>query len=207
MDALNGEVRSGQFSRRGNLQKYESRNPLQRLLIRHFQRRVGELVEAAHASSILDVGCGEGYTIDYLLRANGRLRIQGVDYDWPALRQARAKHPGVLFQLADIRRLPYGSASFDLVLCLEVLEHLAEPVPALEELRRVCGQRSVISVPNEPFFMLSNFLRGKNVRAWGNDAEHLHLWTAGQFRRLVERYFEVERVLYPFPWVLAECRA
>ncbi|MGB9300650.1 MAG: methyltransferase domain-containing protein [Anaerolineae bacterium] len=207
MDGLVPEVRSGQYSRRGNLQKYESRNPLQRLLIWHFHRRVGELVGAAHARSILDVGCGEGFAIDYLLRADGQLRIQGLDYDWPALRQAKEKHPGVLFQMGDIRRLPYASASFDLVLCLEVLEHLAEPVPALEELRRVTGQRCLISVPNEPFFMLSNFLRGKNVRAWGNDPEHIHLWTAGQFRHMVGRYFEVEKVLYPFPWVLAECWA
>jgi 2-polyprenyl-3-methyl-5-hydroxy-6-metoxy-1,4-benzoquinol methylase len=206
MDVLNREVRSGQFSRRGNLQKYQSRNPLQRLLIRHFQRRVGELVEAAHASSILDVGCGEGYTIDYLLRTNGQLSIQGMDYDWPAVQQARASHPEVLFQLADIRWLPYATESFDLVLCLEVLEHLVEPLPALEELRRVTGRRCLISVPNEPFFMLSNLLRGKNVRAWGNDPEHVHLWTAGQFRHLVGRYFDVERVWHPYPWVLAECR-
>jgi SAM-dependent methyltransferase len=201
------DVRSGQYSRRGNLRKYESRNPVQRLLIWHFHRRVGELVEAAHPRSILDVGCGEGFTIDYLLRANGQLHLRGVDFDWSALRRAKGKHPGVLFEMADIGRLPYASAGFDLVLCLEVLEHLPEPLPALEELRRVSGQRCVISVPNEPYFMLANFLRGKNVRAWGNDPEHLQRWTAGQFRELVERYFEVERVLYPFPWVLAECRA
>jgi hypothetical protein len=54
---------------------------------------------------------------------------------------------------------------------------------------------------------VADFLRGKNVRAWGNDPEHIHLWTAGQFRHMVGRYFEVEKVLYPFPWVLAECRA
>jgi len=54
--------------------------------------------------------------------------------------------------------------------------------------------------------MLSNFLGGKNVGSWGNDPEHLHRWTAGQFLSMVREYFEVERVLYPFPWVLAVCR-
>jgi SAM-dependent methyltransferase len=207
VDGLVAEVRSGEYSRRGNLRKYESRNPVQRLLIWHFHRRVGELVDAAQPRSILDVGCGEGFTIDRLLRANGQLPIQGLDYDWLALRRAKEKHPKVFLQMGDIGRLPYASASFDLVLSLEVLEHLAEPLRALEELRRVSAQRCVISVPNEPFFMLSNFLRGKNVRAWGNDPEHLQLWTAGQFRHLLGRYFDVERVLYPFPWVLAACRA
>jgi hypothetical protein len=92
------------------------------------------------------------------------------------------------------------------VLCLEVLEHLTEPLRALEELRRVSGGLCLISVPNEPFFMMSNFLRGKNVRAWGNDPEHLHRWRAGEFLRLLGVHFRVESVAYPFPWVLALCR-
>jgi hypothetical protein len=76
----------------------------------------------------------------------------------------------------------------------------------LEELRRVCSRSCLISVPNEPFFMLANFLRGKNLSAWGNDPEHLHNWTAAQFVRMVGEYFQVEKVLHPFPWTLALCR-
>ena len=194
------------YSRRGNLQKYQNRNPLQRFLIRHFHRRVDELVEGTGASRVLDVGCGEGFTIELLLRANGQMPIQGLDYDWPALLEAKTRQPEILFQMGDMRRLPYADASFDLVLCLEVLEHLAEPAPALEELHRVSSRHCLISVPNEPLFMISNFLRGKNLGAWGNDPEHLHRWTAGQFLAMVRQGFEVERVVYPFPWVMALCR-
>jgi len=196
-----------EYSRRGNLQKYESRNPLQRLLIWYFHRCVGELVGGVGAQRILDVGCGEGFTIDRLLRANGRLPIQGLDYDWPALQRARRHHPRTFFQMGDIGQLPYANDSFDLVLCLEVLEHLVEPMDALEEVGRVSSGYCLISVPNEPFFMMSNFLRGKNVRAWGNDPEHVQHWTARRFVAMLGRHFGVERVLYPFPWVLALCRA
>lgn len=195
-----------EYSRRGNAQKYESQNPLQRFLIWHFHRRVGEVVEDLEPRSILDVGCGEGFTIERLLGMNGRLPLQGVDYDLPALLEAKAKHPGVFFQMGDILRLPYASHSFELVLCLEVLEHLAEPTLAVEELGRVSAGQCLISVPNEPFFMLSNFLRGKNVRAWGNDPEHLQRWTAARFLGMLSERFRVERVMYPFPWVLALCR-
>jgi 2-polyprenyl-3-methyl-5-hydroxy-6-metoxy-1,4-benzoquinol methylase len=194
------------YSRRGNLQKYESRNPFQQFLIWYFHRRVWELVEAVGAQRILDVGCGEGFTIDRLLRVNGSLPIQGLDHDWPALERARSRHPQVFFQMGDIGRLPYGRESFDLVLCLEVLEHLAEPRAALEELGRVSAGYCLISVPNEPFFMMSNFLRGKNVRAWGNDPEHVQHWTTRQFVAMLGKHFTVERVVYPFPWALALCR-
>ena len=39
-----------------------------------------------------------------------------------------------------------------------------------------------------------------------NDPEHIQHWTAGRFQRLLSDYFSVERVVYPFPWVLALCR-
>jgi ubiquinone/menaquinone biosynthesis C-methylase UbiE len=194
-----------EYSRRGNLQKYLSRNPVQRFLIWYFHHRVGELVAASEANAILDVGCGEGFTIDRLISVNSHLPIQGLDYDLPALLRAKKEHPEILFQMGDIRRLPFAADSFELVLCLEVLEHLSDPLPALEELRRVSSRHCLISVPNEPLFKLANFLRGKNIRAWGNDPEHLHNWTAGQFIRMVGDYFQVERVFYPFPWTLALC--
>jgi 2-polyprenyl-3-methyl-5-hydroxy-6-metoxy-1,4-benzoquinol methylase len=195
-----------QYSRRGNLQKYESRNPVQRFLIWYFHRRVWEMVKGTGCRNVLDVGCGEGFSIERLLAADGHLPLQGMDYDWAALVRAKESHPEVWFQMGDIRRLPYQGDSFDLVLCLEVLEHLAEPALALGELRRVSGRYCLISVPNEPWFMLSNLLRGKNVRAWGNDPEHIQHWTAGRFGSLLSDYFTVERVVYPFPWVLALCR-
>jgi 2-polyprenyl-3-methyl-5-hydroxy-6-metoxy-1,4-benzoquinol methylase len=192
--------------RRGNLQKYQSRNPVQRVLIWYFHRWVWNLVSATGAESVLDVGCGEGFTIERLLAVDGRLPMQGLDYDWPALLRAKESHPDVFFQMGDIRRLPYGRDSFDLVLCLEVLEHLKEPSAALDELKRVSGRHCLISVPNEPWFMVSNLLRGKNVRAWGNDPEHVQHWTAGRFVAMLGEYFTVERVVYPFPWVVALCR-
>jgi 2-polyprenyl-3-methyl-5-hydroxy-6-metoxy-1,4-benzoquinol methylase len=156
--------------------------------------------------AILDVGCGEGFTMDRLLSTDGHLPIQGLDYDYLALVHAKDRLPHIVFQMGDVRRLPFGDDRFDMVLCLEVLEHLPDPLPALEELRRVSCRHCLISVPNEPFFMLANFLRGRNVRRWGNDPEHLHNWKAGEFIDMIEDYFRLERVVYPFPWVLALCR-
>jgi ubiquinone/menaquinone biosynthesis C-methylase UbiE len=109
----------------------------------------------------------------------------------------------VLFGVGDLREMPYGDDRFDLVMCLEVLEHLPDPHKGLCELRRVTSAHCLISVPHEPFFRATNFLRGRHVPAWGRDPEHLQHWTARQFRRLVERYFEIERFVYSFPWVIA----
>jgi 2-polyprenyl-3-methyl-5-hydroxy-6-metoxy-1,4-benzoquinol methylase len=110
---------------------------------------------------------------------------------------------GVLLNVGDLREMPYGDDSFDLVMCLEVLEHLPDPHRGLRELRRVTSAHCLVSVPHEPFFRAINFLRGKHVPAWGRDPEHLQHWTARQFQRLVEQYFEIEQFVYSFPWVIA----
>ena len=190
---------------RGNYQKYLNHNPIQRLLIWYFHRWVNRLVEISGATRLLDVGCGEGFTIERLLRLNDHFRIQGLDCHLPALVEATEMNPGIIFFQGDVTCLPFSSDSIEAVLCLEVLEHLADPVPALEELRRVTSKYCLISVPNEPFFMEANLLRGKNVHTWGNDPEHLQNWTAGQFVRMIRKHFEVEKVVYPFPWVMALC--
>jgi ubiquinone/menaquinone biosynthesis C-methylase UbiE len=115
----------------------------------------------------------------------------------------RRAEGSAFFEVGDLREMPYSDDSFDLVMCLEVLEHLLDPHKGLRELRRVTSAHCLLSVPHEPFFRAINFLRGKHVSAWGRDPEHLQHWTARQFRRLVEQYFEVERFVYSFPWVIA----
>lgn len=203
----------------GNLQKHLNPNPVQRYLLRRFHRQVASLLKATGAQRILDAGCGEGFVISYLLWKSDRLAITGMDCSLEAIEMARQivpsalskayPEPGrrverdVLLNVGDLREMPYGDDSFDLVMCLEVLEHLPDPHRGLRELRRVTSAHCLVSVPHEPFFRATNFLRGKHVSAWGRDPEHLQHWTAKQFRHLVEQYFEIERFVYSFPWVIA----
>jgi 2-polyprenyl-3-methyl-5-hydroxy-6-metoxy-1,4-benzoquinol methylase len=186
----------------GNLQKHLNPNPVQRYLLWRFHRRMASLLKATGVERILDAGCGEGFVISYLLQGNDRLTITGIDCSLEAIEMARQMVPGVLFDVGDLREMPYGDDSFDLVMCLEVLEHLPDPHKGLRELRRVTSVHCLVSVPHEPFFRATNFLRGRHVPAWGRDPEHLQHWTARQFRRLVEQYFEIERFVYSFPWVI-----
>lgn len=86
------------------------------------------------ADSILDVGCGEGGTAYRLVSVDGDLPMQGVDSDFAALTQAKAKHAEIFFQMEDIRRRACADESLESGLCLEVLEDLVDLRPALGEL-------------------------------------------------------------------------
>jgi len=188
----------------GNLQKHLNPNPVQRYLLRRFHRQIASLLKATGAERILDAGCGEGFVVSYLLQGPPVLsEACSEPFDFAQDKLRRRVEGGVLFDVGDLREMPYGDDSFDLVMCLEVLEHLPDPHRGLRELRRVTSAHCLVSVPHEPFFRATNFLRGRHVPAWGRDPEHLQHWTARQFRHLVGQYFEIERFVYSFPWVIA----
>ena len=187
----------------GNLQKYQSRNIIQQVLIERFLNTVSGLVNGLAVRTLLDVGCAEGFALNHILRRSSLpLSALGVDIDSEALERGRALHPTLPFQVADIYHLPFGNRSFDLVLCLQVLEHLSSPEEALSELLRVSRAFCLLSVPHEPFFRLANLLRGKNIRRLGNDVEHLHNWSKGSFLRLMHPYLEIIAVKTSFPWLI-----
>ncbi|MFQ6015953.1 MAG: class I SAM-dependent methyltransferase [Anaerolineae bacterium] len=191
--------------RYGNLQKYLNPNPLQRYLIRRFHTKIDNLIKEVKVSRVLDAGCGEGFVIRDLQERNRGVTFEGIDFAPSAIALAKRLHPHTTFHIGDIRHLPFSAGAFDLILCLEVLEHLPDPDQALVELRRVTSRFILASVPHEPFFRLANLLRGKHIGAWGNDPEHLQNWTAAQFLHLMGRHLTVEKLTYSFPWVIALC--
>jgi SAM-dependent methyltransferase len=188
--------------RSDNEGKYRSRNPVVRHLVGRFLGRVGDLVEAQRPRRILEVGCGEGIVIEYLGRRLPGVRIDGIELDGEALARARVRCSGAALVRGDAYGLPFRAASFDLVVCLEVLEHLDEPARALAELRRVSRRGCLVSVPHEPFFRLGNALRGKNLGRLGDPSDHVQHWGAAAFARFCARELAVQTRTGAFPWVI-----
>jgi SAM-dependent methyltransferase len=88
-----------------------------------------------------------------LIEALRRVRATGVDVDAAALAWARRGDLAATLVRAALERLPFADASFDKILCTEVLEHIRDDVAALRELRRVLrpGGRLAVSVPHADF--------------------------------------------------------
>jgi SAM-dependent methyltransferase len=194
-------------ARYGNLQKYLNPNPIQRWLLRRFYGHIAGLVRATGALRILDVGCGEGFTARHLREDGVSATMAGVDYSPAALAWSLANHKDLThLSVADAHYLPFPDVSYDLVLCLEVLEHLPDSSLALRELLRVSRDYVLVSVPHEPFFRGANFVRGKHLRALGNDPEHLHTYDGRAFRRLVAAEAKVVWSGQSFPWQIALLR-
>ncbi len=188
-----------------NYAKFQTPNPLVRRLIDRFYDRVLAQLGPLEAESMLDAGCGEGETLARLGSALPA-RTTAVDVTPEAVEFTAGRFPAVRVERHSIASLPYADAEFDLVVCLEVLEHLPEPTAGLAELARVAANDVVVSVPHEPWFRLGSLLRGKYLRSFGNHPEHVNHWNPGSLRAFLATRLDVLSVERSFPWLIAHCR-
>src|SRR3954452_12768366 len=98
-------------------------------------------------AGILDAGCGSGRTLDELARLG---RARGIELNPRGAQAARARGHDV--QEAPVEAIPHADGSFELVTCLDVIEHTDHDVTALAELARVTkpGGRLIVTVPAHP---------------------------------------------------------
>jgi ubiquinone/menaquinone biosynthesis C-methylase UbiE len=185
-----------------NFRKHTAKNPLQRFFIDNFFRTLIAEARLLDPETVLDAGCGEGFTLSKFRNEKIGKELTGIDFLDRAIKIGKELHPDLNLKTGSIYEMPFKDKSFDLVLCTEVLEHLEYPEKALAELERVTKKNCLISVPNEPLFMAANFLRGKNLSRFGNDIEHIQHWSKRGIAKLIGKYFEVIEVRNPFPWTL-----
>ena len=94
---------------------------------------------------ILDAGCGSGRTLEELVDYG---QVSGLELNAEAAELARGRGLGEVV-IGRLEELPWDDATFDLVTCLDVIEHVPDDVVALSELRRVCrpGGWLLVTVP------------------------------------------------------------
>jgi SAM-dependent methyltransferase len=149
----------------------------------------------APGSRILDVGCGSGRHVGEAYRRPGTLTV-GVDRDRVELHRAGdrlrlheklGEHGGGTWKLfaADIHRLPFSGQAFDLVICSEVLEHIANHKGAVTESVRVLksGGMLAVSVPRHWPERLCWRLSSEYAAGKGG---HLRIYRRSTLVRIVE---------------------
>ncbi len=94
--------------------------------------------------TLLDIGCGRCDIINSIADTRSDIRIVGVDMHPESLKYCKTQT--VTASLPDI---PFADKYFDIVLCLQVLEHIPEKeyVNSLLEIERLSGRYIIIGVP------------------------------------------------------------
>ena len=170
--------------------------------------------------SILDIGCGNGL---YTLALAGLAKESvGVDIGWEALTEAEENKVRLgrdtEFVRALAESLPFAERSFDIVLAIEVLEHVRSEEGAMQEAGRVLKDRGwlVVYVPNKlyPFETHGLRIRDRCYSVFHGSVPFLswapefirrrfagaRIYSRKQIVRLVEGYgFVVQDVDYMYP--------
>jgi SAM-dependent methyltransferase len=107
-----------------------------------------ERLELPADARVLDAGCGSGRTMVDLRRYG---QVVGIELSEDAAEIARERDCGQVV-IGRVEQLPWESDSFDLITCLDVIEHTPDDGAALRELLRVCkpGGWALLTVPAYP---------------------------------------------------------
>jgi len=131
-------------------------------------------------SSILDVGCGNGFIVNNLKKINKYKKLVGLDISLEALKFVQTEK-----RQGSIENIPFEDKSFDLVVCLEVLEHLPEKIfqKGILELQRVSKKYILITVPNSESLERS-LVVCPNCFCWFNPSFHMRSFDKNKLNNL-----------------------
>ncbi len=184
--------------------KYTAKNPAIRWLTERWVANLGQIFDRighdpqGTPKRALEVGCGEGVIAGRLQERFSE--VVALDLPDAGLRRQWQAYDGPRFLHANAHALPFEDGQFDLVVAVEVLEHLTDPVAGLREMARVGRRHLVLSVPREPVFRSCNLVAGRYVKDLGNTPGHLNHWSKRGFMRFVSTAATVRDVTSPFPW-------
>ena len=129
------------------------------------------LPHLSSGAAVLDVGCGPGtITADFATLVTPA-RVTALEQTEPALDLARAEITrrgltNVDFAVGDVHALDFPDGAFDVVHAHQVLQHVADPVAALREMRRVTRPGGVVAVRDSDYAAFAWFPRLPELDEW-----------------------------------------
>jgi SAM-dependent methyltransferase len=148
-------------------------------------------------NSILDVGCGSGYK---LLKYFGQKQITGID-EQPTIDFLSEKYPNNNWLNLDEFYNSYEESN-DLILSVDVIEHILNPNVLLEKLKKLQFKKLIISTPDRDLLSkLHVYPNNYDTQAGPpHNKAHIREWNKEEFIRYISDYFEVEDHLCLVQW-------
>ena len=163
-------------------------------------RAIADMIEPA--SSLLDVGCGEGDLLLYLQREK-QVSGRGIELSQSGVNRCISRGLSVIQGDADVDLAYYPDNAYDYVVLSHTLQTLKQPKEVLKHLVRI-GRHAVVSVPNfghwrNRLYLMWNGMMPvtKNLSYEWYDTPNIHFCTIMDFMRLCEKMgLKIESRLY-----------
>jgi ubiquinone/menaquinone biosynthesis C-methylase UbiE len=184
-----------------NYDKYASKNPIEQKMMAGFFGALDRMLDGLAPKVVVEIGAGEGRITERLTARFPDATVVGLDLPDTNLAEEWDDIDVPMF-FGDATRMPFVDRSIDLVVGLEVLEHVPQPERALADIARVCRGTAILSVPREPIWRAGNMARGRYLTDLGNTPGHVNHWSAKAFERFVATRLSVSDVAKPLPWTM-----
>lgn len=140
-------------------------------------------------TKILDVGCASGWFLSRLKKKFPKAKCVGIDVYKDGVKYGKKKYPKITLRVADAHKIPYQENIFDLVICTEVLEHIANPEEALHEIKRVLKKNGTAVIELDSGSLLFSIVwyiwRKSRGKVWSHS--HLHSFTVKKLERILKK--------------------
>lgn len=142
---------------------------------------IERVVDSTSTFRLLDLGCGQGHFTKKIKEKFVNAEISGADYSLSAIEFASNNSKEIDYIVADAYCLPYVDEYFDVIVCNNIWEHVADPLCLLRQISKKMkrGGHIIVSTPSR--FRLGNIVRlmsGKDVVFMSNN--HVTEYTIGQ---------------------------
>jgi len=132
---------------------------------------------------ILELGCTHGYIFSYLKEYKNK---SGVDISHAAIEHAKKINPLANFSVMDAEKLAFEDEAFQLVLCIDMIEHVKNPEACIQEAYRILkkGGYVIITTPNP-----ESYSRKKKGLKWFafQDPTHISIYEIKKWTELLEK--------------------
>jgi 2-polyprenyl-3-methyl-5-hydroxy-6-metoxy-1,4-benzoquinol methylase len=145
---------------------------------------------------VLDAGCGDGVQLKVLSQIP-TIEVWGADYNPLRAKRARQNFPNARIVCGNLLELPFARASFDIILCSQVMEHIPQDDLLLKKLADILKPKGllILGTPNEGCLMarLRNHLLERKIL---RNTDHTHFYSEPIIRRKIEAAgFVIHRVM------------
>jgi len=171
---------------------------------------VDQILGSNNKNALLEIGCGEGFTLDYYHRKGWS--VLGVDFSDFGL---KINHPHLKSYLIqgdifdEVQKLVLSGQKYDLVWMDNILEHVIDPVHLIQQCSRLTSEEGVlvIEVPNDYSDFQLKLLGAEKIisKYWEAYPDHLTYFSYQSFLNLLEANgWHKEKIISDFPieWYL-----
>jgi ubiquinone/menaquinone biosynthesis C-methylase UbiE len=138
---------------------------------------------------ILDVGCSSGHITSKIADLFPEAETIGLDSYEKSIKFGEKTYPQIKYVLGDAHKLPFKDETFDLITCIETLEHLVDPLKVVFEMKRCLKKGSYILVGQDTDNIFFKIIWTIWTRTYGRvwQDSHLHPFTPKMLESLLKK--------------------